>query len=52
MNLGELAIREIAHAIRKARSLVAIHLSGNPGLTESTRSFLIERIRCKPNEDI
>jgi len=32
-------------------SLLAIHLSGNPGLTAQNLEFLPRRIRVRPNED-
>jgi hypothetical protein len=38
--------------LRRAGSLLSIHLSGNPGLTEENREYLVKRIRCRPNEDL
>ena len=51
--LNELLIKEIGNALRKARSLLCIHLSGNKGIADGeNRQWLCERIKCRPNEDI
>jgi Ran GTPase-activating protein (RanGAP) involved in mRNA processing and transport len=52
IGLGARMIEGIGEALRKAKSLLCIHLSGNPGLTEPVMNALIKRIRCRPNEDI
>jgi len=38
--------------MRRAGSIVSIHLSGNPGMTEANRKYICEKIRCRPNENI
>jgi Ran GTPase-activating protein (RanGAP) involved in mRNA processing and transport len=50
--LGKFIIKEIGSMLRRARSLLCIHLSGNPGLDNETTEYLVKRIRCRPNEDI
>lgn len=52
MGLTSLIIKELGTHLRRARSLLGIHLSGNPGLTEENQGALCERVRCRPNEDI
>ena len=42
-------MREIGAALRKAKSLLAIHLSGNPGVTPELKEYLYDRIRAKNN---
>lgn len=37
--------------MRRAASLLAIHLTGNPGLDESS-DYLDKRLKCRPKEDI
>ena len=39
--------------MRKARSVLCIHLSGNKGVaTKENKKWLCDRIKCRPNEDI
>lgn len=38
--------------MRKAKSLLCLHLSGNPGLTIEVQEWVTKRIRCRPNEDM
>lgn len=38
--------------MRKAKSLLCLHLSGNPGLTPQVQEWVTQRIRCRPNEDM
>ena len=45
--LGEQALWIIGAAIRRAKSLICAHLSGNPGVTEPLIDFLFDRLRCK-----
>lgn len=42
----------IAEALRKAKSLLSVHLSGNPGLTDQVQDTFVQRIRARPNEDV
>jgi hypothetical protein len=51
MGLGEDAINMFAPAIRRSKSLLGLHFSGNPGNTESVRQFLEKRIHCKKYEE-
>ena len=51
--LNDFLIREIGNALRKARSVLCVHLSGNKGIAnKENREWLCERIKCRPNEDI
>jgi hypothetical protein len=50
--LSNLIIRELGSCLRRAGSLLSIHLSGNPGLTEENCEYLANRIKCRPREDI
>ena len=45
-------IHEIGTCLRRSRSVLVIHLSGNPGLTTENMEYLSTRIRCRPNEDV
>ena len=46
--LNQLSIRIIGISLRRARSLLSLHISENPGITKDLKSLLFERIRCKP----
>ena len=48
--MAEEAIRSIGISLNKARGLVAIHLSGNPGITDRNKDFLRKRIKCQAIE--
>ena len=51
--LNQFLVKEIGNALRKARSLICIHLSGNQGIADlETKQWLVDRIKCRPNEDI
>jgi len=44
--LTELMLRTIGCALRRSKSLLALHLSGNPGVNQSLKNFLYTRIHC------
>jgi len=46
--LNQLCIKIIGISLRRARSLLSLHLSENPGITSDLKSLLFERIHCKP----
>ena len=51
--LTEFILIGIGNAMRKARSLLAIHLSGNDlGVTDKSKQYIRDRVRCRPQEDI
>ena len=50
--LSAAVIYEMGSFLRRARSILCIHLSGNPGLTQDNMEYLNGRIKCRPNEDI
>ena len=45
-------VYELGRAIRRSVSLLAIHLSGNPGLTDENKVYLHNRIKARPHEDM
>jgi hypothetical protein len=45
--LNQLCIRIIGISLRRARSLLSLHLSENPGITQDLKTLLFERIHCK-----
>lgn len=38
-------------ALRRAKSLIAVHLSGNPGCSQDTAEYLQQRVHCRPYKD-
>jgi len=48
--LTENMLWQLGTALRRAKSLLAIHLSDNPGVTKVAKEYLFSRIRCKPLE--
>ena len=52
--LSTLQIKEIGNSLRKARALLSIHLSGNQNIVHDidTKSWIVNRIKCRPYEDI
>jgi hypothetical protein len=50
--LTRFMIFHIGKQLKRSRSLLAIHLGANPGLTEETIAYLRGRISARPNEDI
>lgn len=45
-------IYEIGTCLRRARSVLVIHVSGNPGLSRENMEYLPDRVKCRPREDI
>ena len=41
------SIKRVGAALSKARSLVSIHMNGNPGITDVNVDFIRERLVCK-----
>ena len=51
--LSAAQMKEIGSSMRKAKSLLSIHLSANPGVSnEFDRQWLRDRIKCRQLEDI
>jgi len=50
--LGNFIIHGLANSLRKSRSILSIHLTGNPGMNPENYEFLVNRIKCRPNENI
>ena len=45
-------IQGLSNALRRTQSLIALHLSGNPGMSDDTKDAFAKRIICRPNEVI
>jgi hypothetical protein len=51
-------LKKLGRSLSKARSLVGIHLTGNPGITDRVLRYVHQRIKCKepyaeePPEDL
>jgi hypothetical protein len=50
--LNKFLIFELGKMLKRSRSLLAIHMSENPGLSEENVSYLRRRIVARPNENI
>ena len=50
--LPALVIKEIGLSMKRAGSLLAIHLTDNPGLTPENLELVPKTIKCRPVEDI
>jgi hypothetical protein len=50
--LTDHVVYELGRAIRRSVSLMAIHLSGNPGLSTENKEYLHKRIHARPHEDM
>jgi RNA-binding protein YhbY len=46
--LNESVLKKIGSSLSKARALVCVHLSGNPGINDKIIKYLKKRIKCKP----
>ena len=49
--LSSFIVVELGTIIRRAASVLSIHLSGNPLLTDENREYLIKRIKTRPITD-
>lgn len=50
--LTKYVIYELGRTFARSRALLAVHLSGNPGLSDDNKTYLNKRIKCRPNEDM
>lgn len=50
--LGAYILKDIGKSMRKAKSLMCIHLSGNPGLTRQNVKQLNDSLKLRNEEDI
>lgn len=50
--LSSLSIKEIGSTLKKAKSLLAIHFSGNPGINNEVKEYIRDRIKCKINLEL
>ena len=51
VGLSEYMVCELSETLKKSKSLISLHLCGNggrKGISDETKSYLRERIRCKP----
>ena len=51
MGMDQEMLNEFGTAMRRAKSLISLHLSGNPGDCEEVRVAICERARVKPYEE-
>lgn len=49
--LTEYMILQIGRSLRRAKSLLSIHLCQNPGSTPRAKEYLLQRIRCMPLQE-
>jgi len=40
-------IKDIGANLRRAKSLISIHFSGNPGVNEEVKQYLFDRIHAR-----
>lgn len=50
--LSHLMLLEFGPALRRAKSIISLHLSGNPGIDEEVTQALHKRAHCMPNFQI
>ena len=48
--LTSFILEDIGSAVAKSRSLIGIHLSLNPGLTDEVKSHIFTRAKCKESD--
>lgn len=48
--MTENMIWQLGTALKRAKSLLVIHFSDNPGVTKVVKEYLFSRIRCRPSE--
>ena len=48
MSIHTEMIKEIGPAMTRAKSMIALHLSGNPGVTKDVKKYFRQRIRTVP----
>lgn len=49
--MTESMITNLGTAMRRSKSMVVLHLSGNPGVTDSVKDYLETRVRCKKKQE-
>ncbi len=42
---------ELGPALRRAKSIISLHLSGNPGIDDELKEYLHKRVHCAPSFD-
>lgn len=48
MGLSHLMLRELGPALRRAKAIISLHISGNPGVDKALRKYLHARVHCAP----
>jgi hypothetical protein len=46
--LSKAMLEQFGPALRKSRSLLSLHLSGNPGIDLELKQWLSTRVHCRP----
>ena len=50
--LDRFMIKQLGTALRRAKSLVAVHFTGNPGVCEEECEYLHRRVHCRQVRDV
>jgi len=51
--LTEQMLRTIGASLKRSKSAIGLHLSGNPGVNLAVKEFLFHRVKCcKPKPDL
>ena len=46
--LSKQMMKELGPALRRSKSLLCLHLSGNPGVDTELKEFMFNRVHCRP----
>ena len=49
--LDEMMINLLGTSLRRAKSLVAVHFTGNPGVKKEPSDYLQQRVHCRSHKD-
>jgi len=49
--LSEHHVKAIGASLRRGRSILVLHMTGNPGVTEDVKAYLQERVKCLPSQE-
>jgi len=49
--LTTLMLREFGSSLRRAKSLLSLHLNGNPGLSSALKAEMHQRVHCAESEE-
>ena len=46
-SLTEYVLHNIGSCLRRTKSILAVHFSGNPGVTQELKDYLFQRLHCR-----